>query len=104
MEEMKNEMIGTMEETFADGMGLETFENVCDAVSNETNSIFGKVMIGFVGAGITAAGAVAIAKRDKIKEWNEERMVRKLEKAGYDILRPSVPEEAKDANCEEEKI
>lgn len=94
MEELKNEVMDMDVEM------LETIGDTCTEVCDNFNeSKFGRnVMVGFVGASITAVGAVAIAKRDKIKEWNEERMVKKLEKKGYDVQRPVESEYEEDVD------
>lgn len=86
MEELKDVMDVEMLETVGDTC-TEVCDNFCEEICNESK-LGRNVMVGFVGASITAVGAVAIAKRDKIREWNEERMVRKLEKKGYDVRRP----------------
>lgn len=84
MEELKNE---AMENEMLETVG-EVCTEVCDDFYRESSKFGRNIVVGFVGAGITAAGAVAIARRDKIREWNDERMVKHLERRGYNVQEP----------------
>ena len=86
MEEMKNEVIETMDD-------VEVIDMYPEEESDSESHGLGKLVI---GAGLLIAGgltAVAVKNRYKIKVKRQERMKKKLEGAGYTVEYPELPEE-----------
>lgn len=85
---MENETMNTMNEEIMEEVTelTEVYEDMPAETSEGSGS---GVILKLVGVALAAAAtAVVVKKRDKIKEWRNERRIKKLEKAGYIVEYP----------------
>lgn len=89
---------------------MEIMENVADAIVEENNTVTMPVegeatganilttlvRVGLIGGALL--GAYLIVKKDEIKKKNLNRRIKKLEKAGYVVLKAN---EIVDETCED---
>ena len=75
---------------------------VCEALEESGNGMFGAIVIGAVGA-LGTIGGLVYKNRNKIKDKIEQRYAKKLEKKGYVVYKPeTVLDEECDVVCDEE--
>ena len=86
---MNEETMNTMNEEIMENEITELTE-VYDEMPAEFSEGSGSgVILKLVGVALAAAAtAVAIKKRDKIKEWSNNRRIKKLEKQGFKVEYP----------------
>ena len=100
MDNMNNEIIELTEIETTD----VDYADVNYDESGEDNGGLGKLVIG--GLVVLGAGAVALAvkNKEKIKNWNTNRKIAKLEKQGYVVVTPDELEAAEEEIEGEEVI
>lgn len=90
MEEMKNEVIETMDDV--EVIDLYPEEDGDDSGSNG----LGKLVIAGLGIAAATVGVLAVKNKEKIKQKRLERAKNRLLKAGYAIEGPAVVTEEDD--------
>lgn len=99
MEELNNEMNFEEMVEHVDASELEVFENLDDLECSD--NVIGKIVIGAV-AGVVGLGALAFAKRDKIRDWR----IKRWEKKGYKVekIEPVVEEAVETVEVETTEV
>lgn len=102
---MENETMNTMNEEIMDEVTelTEVYDELPEEISEGSG---GGVVLKLVGVALAAAAtAVVVKKWDKIKEWDTNRKIKKLEKQGFIVEYPvDVEDEFNDfeVDCEED--
>ena len=97
---MSEEMKNTMDKVEAIDVDFEEMDEMHpDYEEYEDGSFFKKLALLFGGSiiagGITTLAVKKVKPIPKIKAWNEEREIRKLEKKGYTVIPNDVIEKTK---------
>ena len=89
MEEMKNEVIETMDD-------VEVIDTYPEEESDSESNGLGKLVIAGLGIAAATVGVLAVKNKEKIKQKRLERAKNRLLKAGYVIEGPAVVDEEDD--------
>lgn len=97
MEEMKNEVIETMDD-------VEVIDTYPEEESDSESNGLGKLVIAGLGIAAATVGVLAVKNKEKIKQKRLERAKKKLEAAGYSVDDPIevIDEDYEDDFLEEE--
>ena len=97
MEEMKNEVIETMDD-------VEVIDTYPEEESDSESHGLGKLVIGVGLLAVGGLAAVAVKNKDKIKEKRLAKMKKKLLEAGYEVEDPAIITEDYEEDFLEEEV